>query len=172
VCLRAFHDILQPGGKLIIDERYFQYMLDFRSEIEANPSERYPPTLSGDEMYGGLAVRGYPARISQESISWRFFSNSPPVAGDRNSIVERDFKVKELTLYPFRHGELYSLLRGVGFTDIEVYSDLQRIGTGDDMPARESVGDAVFVTYVATRRDHRPNAKAATPTSHPQGPGA
>lgn len=172
VCLRAFHDILQPGGKLIIDERYFQYMLDFRSEIEKSPGERYPPTLRGDVMYGGMSVRGYPARISQQAISWRFFSNSPPVSGDRNSIVERDFKVKELALYPFRHGELYSLLCEVGFQDIEVFSDMKKIGTPDEMPSRESVGDAVFVTYVATRPN---DSRVSTPvdlTSHPQGPGA
>lgn len=172
VCLRAFHDVLQPGGTLVIDERNFQYMLDFRTEIEMDPGSRYPPTLHGDIMYGGISVRGYPARISEQSVSWRFFSNSPRVAGDRQSVVERDFKVKELTLYPFRHGELLRLLHDAGFEDVEVFADLNRVGHRGDMPSKEELGDAVFVTYVARRRDDRMHARNTSPTTHPQGPGA
>lgn len=171
-CLKAFHDVLRPGGVLIIDERNFSYLLGYRSEIMSDPAKWFEPTLKGDMMYGGRRVRGFPADITEHSVAWRFFSNNPPVKGDRASIVENLLKVRDLRLYPFRHGELFELLGATGFVNVAVYVDFEHFTT-DCMPSSEAIGDAVFLTYVAVRPDDTqfaPEERAVS--AHPQGPGA
>jgi SAM-dependent methyltransferase len=174
LCIEAFHDVLRPGGILIIDERNFSYLLDYAAEITRDPIRMFPPTKEGDIMYGGKAVRGYPAEISEYQILWRFFSNVPPVLGTRKSVVDRQFNVRDLCLYPFKHGELYDLLREGGqFERIQVFADMKEVGDGSAMPSSEKIGSATFVTYVATRAHDRPTLPPDVQAStHMQGPGA
>jgi SAM-dependent methyltransferase len=172
ICLDAFHDVLRPGGLLIIDERNFAYLLDFAKEIMRDPVGKFPPTVEGDVMYGGKGVRGYPADISEQRILWRFFDNVPPIAGSRASIVERQFNVRDLSLYPFRHGELHRLLRG-RFENIRVFADMVEVTDGASMPPAESIGNAAFVTYVAMRPHDGATLQGHVDLGgHRQGPGA
>jgi glycine/sarcosine N-methyltransferase len=172
-CLNAFHDVLRPGGALVLDERNFSYMLDYSKEIVADPAKYFPPTLAGDVMYGGRKVRGFPAQISKEDVVWRFFDNaSLGRRGARRDILDRLFQVNDLHLYPFAHGELYGLLKETGFVNIRVFADLQMIGTArGTMPSREAIGSADFITYVAERpQDGARGARMAG--AHRQSPGA
>src|SRR6185312_13230827 len=116
-------------------------------EIERDPGKHFRPTLRGDVMYGGKALRGFPAEINDDAIVWRFFDNSGAEKRTRKSIVEAQLNVKDLVLYPFNHGELYGLLEDAGFVDIKVYADLGYLENGTSMPDPDQVGDADFITY-------------------------
>lgn len=172
-CLAAFHDALNPGGLLIIDERNFEYMVSMGTDIERDPARYFRPTLDGDVMYGGRALRGFPAEVSKEAIIWRFFDNSGAPKRTRKAIVDAQLNVKDLVLYPFRHGEMHGLLQNAGFSNIRVYADLRYLQNGNRMPDAGDIGDADFITYVAERstEDHEPS-KARRPQAHVQGPGA
>lgn len=172
-CLSAFHDSLHPGGILIIDERNFEYMMNMGPEIERDPAKYFRPALEGDVMYGGRGLRGFPAEITDQSIVWRFFDNTGPAKRTRKAIVDAQLNVKDLVLYPFRHGELYSLLIEAGFDRIRVFADLEEISKGNGMPGVDMIGNADFITYVAERpvTDEAP-AKRREPVGHAQGPGA
>jgi hypothetical protein len=173
-CLSAFHDVMQPGGLLMIDERNFEYMRDMSSEIERDPAKYFRPTLEGDVMYGGRDVRGFPAEINDEAVVWRFFDNSGGSKRTRQAIIGAQFNVKDLLLYPFRHGELYALLEDAGFQRIQVFADLERVSNGHGMPSTEDIGEAAFITYVAERpsSDDQREDVERVPQSHRQGPGA
>jgi glycine/sarcosine N-methyltransferase len=172
-CLAAFHDVLSPGGILVIDERNFEYMRNRGPEIERDPVRYFRPTLEGDVMYGGRSVRGFPAEISSNAIVWRFFDNGGSAKRDRQAIVRAQLNVKDLLLYPFRHGELFGLLKDAGFENIRVFGDLDEIVRRNGMPDQSAIGEAAFVTYVAERpRDDRDQGVVARPKAHVQGPGA
>lgn len=172
-CLSAFHDVIQPGGVLVIDERNFEYMRDYAVEIARDPVRHFRPTLEGDVMYGGRNVRGFPAEISDDMVIWRFFDNTGGVKRTRKAIIESQFNVKDLSLYPFRHGELYGLLEEAGFVVREVFADLTKVSNGRGMPAKDGIGEAAFITYVAERPgDDTRGPAARAPQAHRQGPGA
>jgi SAM-dependent methyltransferase len=150
-CLTSFHNMLVPGGILIIDERNFEYLLHNREAILEDPLKNFRPTHAGDVMYRGLRVRGYPSEISPESVVWRFFRNEPPVAS-MAELHEREVANPGLALHPFRHGELHQALRGAGFSQIETYADLHKISDANgEMPTRSQVADASFLTYIAQK---------------------
>jgi hypothetical protein len=178
-CLEALRDtLLSDDSVLIIDERNFQYMLDRAKAIGADPISNYLPTVRGDEMYGGRAIRGYPAEIDRDLrvVKWRFFRNRPPVRtlGD---IEEQRLKCRDLTLHAFHHGELHDLLRQVGFMQIRTYADLVDVTPAEGgMPDRAEVGDAHFITYVASRGASNTasvtDLPAGEPVASPVAPGA
>jgi hypothetical protein len=153
-CLAALRDtLLDDESVLVIDERNFQYMLDHANAIETDPMSHYRPTVDGDDMYCGRGLRGFPAEIDRQhkQVRWRFFRNRPSVRtyGD---IEQQRLKCRDLTLHAFEHGELYALLEQVGFEDIRTYVDLVEVTPpAGGMPTREQIGDAVFITYVASR---------------------
>jgi hypothetical protein len=156
-CVAAFFESLRPGGLIVIDERNFSYLLDNRDEVLADPYNKLRFVREGDVMYHGHALRSYPATITDELVTWAFFANTPPVRSSEE-LVTRRIVDADVKLYPFRHGELYALLRESGFIDIDVYADLTLIGDGRrrdaTMPSTEIVGDSAFVTYVARRPAH------------------
>lgn len=150
-CLKAFHASLVSDGVLIIDEHNFQLMLDRAREIEGDPIKNFPATTAGDVMYRGVRVRGYPAIIdpSARTVQWRFFRNSPPIE-DPAELDSRRLGNSDLLLHAFGHGDLFRALVEAGFSDIDVYADLQLIGEhSQSMPSVEAVGRADFITYVA-----------------------
>jgi 2-polyprenyl-3-methyl-5-hydroxy-6-metoxy-1,4-benzoquinol methylase len=149
--LRSFFNVLVGDGVLIIDERNFEYMLEMREQIEADPVRYFKPATEGDVMYEGLKLRGFPSRITDEEVDWRFFENQPPVKSSKD-LASRRYGQKDLVLHPFRYGELHGLLRECGFVGIRVFADLQPTHHDpDQMPAYESVRDSTFLTYVAAR---------------------
>lgn len=151
--VQAFFDVLRPGGKLIIDERNFHFMQRNRAEILADPLNKFPPVSRGDVMYPGSSLRGYPSAISEAVVKWSFFRNDEPRVEDSSEVFERSKEYSSLTLYPFSHGEMFELLQGRGFSDIWVFRDLRPLtdGPAAAMPSSEAVGDAAFLTYVATK---------------------
>jgi 2-polyprenyl-3-methyl-5-hydroxy-6-metoxy-1,4-benzoquinol methylase len=150
-CLKAFQSILVDGGVLVIDERNFQLMLDNAHSIEADPIANFPASTTGDVMYRGKKLRGYPAHIDRatRTVRWRFYRNSPPIE-NRGELEARRLGGPDLLLHAFSHGEMFDLLKQAGFGDIDVYADLQPIARhADSMPDLTTVGQADFVTYVA-----------------------
>lgn len=153
-CLEALRATLRDDdGVLIIDERNFQYMLDHQTEIESDPINAFRPTVEGDYLYCGRTVRGYPAHIDRirNQVKWRFFKNRPEVRS-LGDIGQARLDCDDLTLHAFAHGELFRLLEAAGFRNIRTYADFIDI-TPDDhsMPSLATIGDAQFLTYVASR---------------------
>lgn len=105
--LRNFHKSLKPGGRLIIDERNYQYFLDCREEILAG-NFRY----SGDYVYHGQKVHAHPIEISDDLVVMEY---------EHTQTKQKGY----LHLYLFKRGELMSLLREAGFSDVVQYSDYE-----------------------------------------------
>jgi glycine/sarcosine N-methyltransferase len=152
--LRAFFDCLRPGGSLIIDERNFSYLLRERDAVLSDPLETLSFVRTGDVMYHGQTLKGFPTVIDDAQITWSFCGNDP---GARSSeeLLRRRIADADVQLYPFKHGELFQLLLDTGFQEIDVYADLRRVGTGRSesptMPSEEAIDDSNFITYVARR---------------------
>lgn len=103
--LREFHRVLIPGGSLLVDERNYQYFLDEREAIlEGN--FRY----SGDYVYRGAKVKGWPIAIGDKEVIMRYEHEE---TGQR----------AHLRLYPFKRGELMDRIREAGFSEVEQYSN-------------------------------------------------
>jgi hypothetical protein len=124
-CVQAFFNILRPGGRVVIDERNFRYILEHAQYIESNPFAF--PSIEGDVMYSGI-VRGYPLHISEDSVGWNLFDSSTV----RNREVAKTDIIgpSELQLYPLAFGELFGLLEAAGFIDIDVRTDLDLTSSG------------------------------------------
>ncbi len=103
--LANFYKIIKKKGVLIIDERNYQYMLDNKEKI-LNENFRY----SGKVVYCGKNVKGYPVKISDKKVVMEYF----------DKIRNKKF---QLSLYPFKKGELYTLLCRAGFKKIQQFSD-------------------------------------------------
>jgi hypothetical protein len=159
--VKAFYDVLAPGGTLIIDERNFTHFTapDVAERIERNPVRNFP--YKGDVMYCGIAVKGCPKSISRTDVVFRYYRNDDSfyqglMATDeldekqRRELDERELGV--LHLYPFEKGELGNLLVDCGFEDIRVYRDLDWTQPNDFEPDGDWFDrDADFFVYVATK---------------------
>jgi SAM-dependent methyltransferase len=106
--LQNFRFLLRKGGILIIDERNYQYFLD-NSEKILKGDFRY----SGKYMYCGTRVHGKPVEIEENKVVMQYEDTK---TGKRAYLV----------LYPFRKGELLSLLKEAGFRKITLYSDFKK----------------------------------------------
>jgi SAM-dependent methyltransferase len=148
-CVEAFWEVLSPGGILVIDERNYEQILRNAREIEEDPLERFGPARSGDVMFRGARIRAYPSSISPERILWDFFLNVPPPRTSAE-LAQKRLGTPPLELYPFGYGELFELLRDVGFDEIDVYVDLAARYHG--MPTRDDSAGGDFLTYVAVKR--------------------
>jgi hypothetical protein len=174
-CLKTFRESLVGDGLLVIDERNFQAILDNARSINFDPVKEFSATTQGDVMYRGQKIRGYPAHVDKGArmVHWRFFRNVPAIS-DRGELDDRRLRGSDLVLHAFSHGELFSLLRNAGFTEIDVYADLVQIqARATSMPDRNRIGDADFITYVA-RKSKLGEAAASRPgrTETPGAPGA
>jgi len=103
--LRNFKHILKPDGRLIIDERNYQYILDNREEILAG-NFRY----SGLYVYHGQKVHAHPVSIANDEVIMEYAHQETGTKG-------------YLKLYPFKKDELLTLLRQSGFSDVQQFSD-------------------------------------------------
>jgi len=122
-CLREFLSVLAPKGKLIIDQRNFQYILDEREKI-LRGNFRY----SGNFMYCGHIVTGRPIAVSEANVKFGYFHNELGCVGT-------------LGMYPFKKGELRRLLYSVGFSQVQGFPDF----------GGSSIETCDFVTYVAVK---------------------
>ncbi len=119
--LRNFYELLDEGGKLILDERNYQHHF-------LKPNACFSAT--GRVVYCGVdKIRPKPSYISPTMVIMEYdhlCSNSK----------------RHLVIYPFVEGELRSLLEIVGFKDIRVFGDYKE---KFDPAAPE------FLTYVARK---------------------
>lgn len=120
--LSAFKNVLQPDGILIIDERNYGNMLSEKEKI-LKGDFRY----SGKYVYCGKNVRCTPVEIEQGKVVLK--------------IAHQDGRAGCLCVYPFKDGELLSLIRQAGFAGVKQYSDFRK---GHDR-------DADFFQYVAKK---------------------
>ncbi len=103
--LRNFRFLLRKGGILVIDERNYQYFLDEAEKILAGDF-RY----SGKHMYCGTRVHGRPVEIEENKVVMEYEDSTTG-------------KKAYLVLYPFKKGELMSLLKKAGYKKVVMYSD-------------------------------------------------
>lgn len=128
--LENFRDILKDDGKLIIDER------NYAEHFLADPSgARF--RHSRNILYCGENVTIRPRYISDTMV----VLEDEHVSGAKAHIV----------VYPFKAGEMRSLLEEVGFSDIQVYGDY-KLGTGFGRFHRGfNPKTPEFLTYVCRR---------------------
>jgi SAM-dependent methyltransferase len=160
--LKAFYELLGPGGTLVVDERNFTHFTsaDVAERIRRNPIRNFP--YKGDVMYCGKGVKGCPKSIGTTDVVFRYyrddeaFSQAMLETDELDDQQRRDLDEREigvLHLYPFQRGELGSLLLDCGFQDVRVHRDLDWqksydfSGTDGDW----FDGEADFFVYVATK---------------------
>jgi len=105
--LCSFRHILREGGTLIIDER------NYEEHFLKDPFGRLY-RFSGNVVYcGNQAIAAYPIYISDTMVVMEYKRKS-------------DNTKTHLVLYPFKEGELISLLKRAGFGSIASYGDYKR----------------------------------------------
>lgn len=144
--LKGFGSKLHVGGRLVVDERNFKFMIDNADRIVSDPARHFP-YLYGDPMYRGRRVRGVPISITASQIEWRLFDNSAERTTMRE-IHEVLLDTTPLVLRPFDYGELHEALQKAGFRVIGVYADLVKVSDGP-MPDYSEVSQSAFFSYVA-----------------------
>ena len=113
-----FKKLLALGGVLMIDERNYPRIL--KGDFSHN----------GEYVYCGTdKVACKPVQVSDELVVMEY---------EHLKTSERAY----IELYPFKKGEMISLLREAGFQHIEVYKDYKQI----------NCGDVEFYTHVAMGR--------------------
>lgn len=119
--LEKMLNLLESGGKLIIDERNFPEI------IKGNFK------WSGDYVYCGKdTVDCHPAYVSNNIVIMEYAHKKSP---------EEKFYI---ALYPFKKGELKSLLQNAGFIDIKTFGDYKPEGSYNPK-------EVEFYTYVARK---------------------
>lgn len=103
-----FAKLLSPGGRLVVDERNFEYILRDRIEI-LRGNFRYSRTV----VYCGKTVSAIPSCIEDDQVTFAYHMTGTG-----------EF-LGELHMYPFRRGELVHLFAGVGLALRAEYSDLK-----------------------------------------------
>ena len=122
--LRQFHQILRPGGVLLIDERNYQRILDNREVALSGKLHS-----SGKYLYTGTT-----------KIKARFVGVSGDLILIEYSHLESGKKAF-YKVYPFKRGELEGLLKEAGFRIEKKFSDYEE----GDRP------DADFYQYVCVK---------------------
>ena len=107
--LDNFLYILQKNGRLIIDERNYQYILDKKDDILEKDIFKY----SGKYVYCGDKITSKPVEITDNRVKMEY-SN------------KKGSKKEYLDYYPFKKNELIDLLKETGFQDIQQYSDYEK----------------------------------------------
>ncbi len=146
-CVRQFFKVLNPGGKIIIDERNFRYIMSLKGKVPASLPDGF--RCSWEVMYCGEKVRGCPWEVMDDRILWRIYRNDPRPKNSREIEAAR-IGDNDLTLYPLGRGELEGLLRDAGFTDIERYADLEPL-LAEPNARSEQESRADFFTYTALK---------------------
>ena len=132
-CLNQFYRILNQGGILIIDLRNYEKISE-NSRIVGDAKLFYE-NYSGEFMYTGDEVRGWPVKVDDERkiVTFRYakIASSAPYA--------------EIQLCMVKRKELEKTLGDVNFQIKNVYSNLE--------PGYSK--DADFFTYVAEKPRER-----------------
>lgn len=136
--------LLRPGGALVCDERNFDYILRNWEKIHADPWNAFrfnQRPVSKRVMYYGDSILGAPfERTDKNRIVFKYAEVSRSESGKINPVP--DGEVGTLSMYPFKKGEMLSILRdATQLGDVDVYSDLNLKPEIDD--------SADFFTYVA-----------------------
>jgi glycine/sarcosine N-methyltransferase len=158
--VREFHDVLLPGGHLVIDERNYEHFTagNVAGQIAANPIRNFP--FKGEILYCGDEVKGCPKRIEAEDVVFRYYRNDENFQRRMeetdvlNDALRRELDKRELGvlhLYPFKKGQLGDLLVKGGFTNIKVYRDLDWTQPYDFVADDWFDLKADFFTYVAEK---------------------
>lgn len=147
--LESFLRVLRPGGRLIIDERNYEYMRRREAAILSDPYTNWLQART-DVMYPGKSLVGFPSEIKDAEVLWSFASNDPPVRSGEE-MLERAKEFHPLKLYAFQFGELYADLKEVGFKVRAVHGDLGELTQTGSMPSYEATKELGFLTYVAER---------------------
>ena len=121
-CMRSFYTALKPGGMLVVDERNFSFITENKQEIDRNPVKFKDDW--GGVLFRGKAVRCCPTVIDSISpVVFTYYKDNGTVK-DRQD-VERN-RIGTLEMYPFKEGELASLIERVGFKDVSQWSDFTK----------------------------------------------
>ncbi len=102
-----FNYILRQGGIFETDEANFPYILRNADEILRGDFR-----FSGNFIYCGDNVRRIPVKISDEEVVMRY------------THLEKK-KTCHFKIYPFKEGEIVSLMEDAGFGKIETFSDFK-----------------------------------------------
>jgi SAM-dependent methyltransferase len=102
-----FAQIITHGGRLLVDERNFPYILRERGAILTG-FFRYSRRV----MYCGKAVTARPVSVSDELVVFEYRD------------TKSEAQIGQLEMYPFREGELVSLFASVGFDLVDTSFDL------------------------------------------------
>jgi len=137
--LIEFHTILLKDGILVIDERNFQQILDEWDFIMEDPWNNFD--YSRKVMYCSDKVQACPKKkVNKDHVVLTYAHTDGKEVGDT---------LGELTYYALKKGELFSLLRDAGFSDIKIYSDLDK-DSGVENPD-EVKTKADFYTYICRK---------------------
>ena len=144
IAIRQFATLLRPGGRLVCDERNFEYIRGNWDEIAADPWNefRFNKRRAEDRvMYYGDLVLGAPVRRTDQG---RVIFDYARVTRSEDGPVEPAEVLGSLSMYPFKEGTMLKALRDEpGFESVDIYSDLvqtEKLDPGAD-----------FFTYVAHR---------------------
>lgn len=116
--------VCRRGGKLVVDQRNFGYILRDANTILGG-TFRY----SGQVVYCGRRIHGKPLQISSTNVRFGYFDTT----------TQR--LVGAMDMYPFRPGELECLFHRVGFRKVGEFGDL----------GLHSTSEADFITLVFER---------------------
>jgi SAM-dependent methyltransferase len=105
--LENFRAILNLGGRFVVDQRNFDYMLDERHSIFAS-GFRYTAQV----MYCGTAIIGKPVAIDDSRVLFGYFD------------ALSNKQIGQLEFLPTRRQRLCELLNRAGLVVDQVYSDL------------------------------------------------
>ncbi len=103
--LRQMYALLRPGGKLVLDQRNYDYILNSRESI-LRGDFRY----SGRYVYCGDSIIGRPLAISEAQVVFGYFTITGSLLG-------------ELTMIPLRPPMVCDLLHSAGFSRVDKYYD-------------------------------------------------
>ena len=125
-CISGFHHILKPGGRLVVDSRDYQYMIDHIDEMR-----RRNYRFRHDVVYPSDAIKAKPTSITGVSapLCLEYYDDD-------------DRRVGMWRVYAYREGELEGLLEEDGLFEIE-----RKLWDFLDEPSREEPPE--FITYIA-----------------------
>jgi len=104
--LSGFHRLLAPGGRLLLQLINYEPVLAWQRRVVALSRE-------GEREFIRFYDFGEPLlRFNILEIDW---AQQPP-----------GHRLQSVPLYPWRRPEVEAALRGAGFSDLEIYGDLQR----------------------------------------------
>lgn len=104
--LKNFYKSLTPGGTLIVDERNFPYIVEFKNDI-LKGNFRY----SGKYIYCGTEVKAVPIHIANDEVIFGYYRNNKLIGS--------------LKMYPFKKHEMKELLLEAGFRNVKIFSDFK-----------------------------------------------